>query len=450
MIFSFLFYINFKQIKTKEYAWEDFYESNSLEESNIFVNKKYDNSINDLKRYQSNQLYVNNCLFSYCSDTQGGAISSQTTGQTLNSLIEYSIFESCSSLTNGGSIYLDINGDCILFRDCAYQSNCESKGSFCYIITPQYSIFNEIINDTSICYINNLDLNNNQTNITGVVYMYGSFQTIVNSNISKNTYPETLLYFNEPYLVTIQYSSIAYNTAERNALITEGFQLTLDSIICKISFTNFFNNSQIDTESNPIYLHHRSLFDNCCFYENNFSSNSKVIKCLYDEFLVFIETSVDFFRPFDMIDVRAPQFSSYFVNSHFGTANCDNQLYLPFAIRTDYPDQYPIYPPINIPTKTLQIIEEPMKKSIVIIASTVPSVSIAAIAVILVIYIIKKGALPCIKNAIKIGYVDAEDNSEEEEISESEYSEETEQTKKSLIKKKKHQKMKKRRESESI
>ena len=129
-------------------AWLDFY-SNPASPASIFQKEKYENIT---KAVSSGSQYVYSCYFVDCSAKRGGGI--LATSET-NILIEETTFSSCKATSgDGGGIFFEITGNCVLCRVCSFACTAPSNGAFCYVKLPVDLSYNNSMKDSSILYSN--------------------------------------------------------------------------------------------------------------------------------------------------------------------------------------------------------------------------------------------------------------------------------------------------------
>ena len=100
----------------------------------------------------SESQYVYCCYFVDCSAEKGGGI--LATSQT-NMLIEETSFSSCKATSSdGGGLYFETTGSCVLYRVCSFACTAPSNGPFCSIKLQNSLSYNNTMKDSSVANSN--------------------------------------------------------------------------------------------------------------------------------------------------------------------------------------------------------------------------------------------------------------------------------------------------------
>ena len=191
------------------------------------------NSVWRVTGVKSSSFVVSDCWFALFSGWgNGGAISLDTSGSNVDSIIQDSTFSDCSCFTRGGALCIWIaSGTTTILRCCSYQCNSAGFANFCESASGNHQK-NEI-NFLSACY----------TTYTSYTVMFGrGNQAGKNINSSKNsvTGSHSGIHFCYYQSAALSYSTFYSNTAGGIGCIFIG-QSTASS---QVSYTNLVMNSQ--------------------------------------------------------------------------------------------------------------------------------------------------------------------------------------------------------------
>jgi hypothetical protein len=221
----------------------------------------------------ANNIYVNNCVFRYCSSSSaGGAI--YCGSSVYKFLVEQSSFLSCRTAgNNGGAIYFysSTSGECVLSRTCGY--NCSStytstsEGQFANIYTKSDISYKSHVNDSSVTRYSK-----NTSSSYNALYFKGGNILCPSINLTNNEcYGNTAIYC---YPVSssisdtfrMSYSSIVNNTANPGS----GCILhdNSGSSHC-IDTCNIINNQQTSSGLGTIRANTKVFIKNSCILGNN-------------------------------------------------------------------------------------------------------------------------------------------------------------------------------------
>lgn len=207
--------------------------------------------------------FVKFCIFYQIRST---SISFSSTTENIKVLVEDTLFSTCSSEGNGGSIFFGDKGQFSQNRDCGYRSKTTSNGVFCDITVS--TIYKNKIFDSSISYSGD-EYNQGTYNI----YFTGSCN-VSNINTTKAmTYGRSLYHFvdvNDESVISL--STFANNSHKRTdeSYYSSAIYGTTSSVIFNIFCCNYlYNIGSKHSESSLIYSKSlKTTISNCSFIGN--------------------------------------------------------------------------------------------------------------------------------------------------------------------------------------
>ena len=234
---------------------------------NDFFNDNYTHKRNDSLIDVSSNLWIYGCTFIKVENNDGkGSCICKDSSASINLLVEYSSFNTCSSSSNGGAIYFYCEGQCVLSSVCGTKCTSGNLGHFCCVyISDDPQCKNHII-DSSVTLTQK-----KYTYQYATLYHRRGDISCKGVNVSNNEvymYSGIFLYY--PSMSYLSFSSFRNNSAIGDS---ESFICieNIGPIDYKMENTNIIENTQtsclygiIDVDENAkLTMNHCSVFGNC-------------------------------------------------------------------------------------------------------------------------------------------------------------------------------------------